>query len=382
MSYKHLFNILLALFLLISGLGYGATGKGNNDSLAAQKILKQADSIRLKQQQPKAPSAKIASPLVFPKVTGFGSFVSGRPKNHAVFGDYIYIKIDSMPALLALTDSIAGKNNDTLSDIILYINGNAMRDLKVLSIDQQEHKLMFQLDRHSPDLMKFYPRFQTMWSTIQVSISAGYKNGMILKTHPVIMELSLEYVSMRSMLFTLLLLVCIVGGFFVLASTTNLIRIGNDDSPFSLALTQLSFWSIVVASSFVYIWIVTDETPPITGSTLILLSVSALTTAGSKLVDIRAKTDAGTHVLSVSFMQDILKDDLGYSVHRAQMFMWTVILGIVFLSNVIRLQQIPQLDESLLALMGISSGAYVGLKTMENKGDTKVESPEDKNKEN
>jgi dipeptidyl aminopeptidase/acylaminoacyl peptidase len=37
------------------------------------------------------------------------------------------------------------------------------------------------------------------------------------------------------------------------------------------------------------------------------------------------------------------------------------------------LQQIPQLDESLLALMGISSGAYVGLKTMENKPEDKAE---------
>ena len=368
MNFKHLFQILIALFLLANGLGYGATSKDTKDSLNAQKILNQAV----------APCTPVAAPLIFPKVTGFGSFVSGRLTNHAVFGDYIYIKIDSMPALLALTDSIAGKNHDSLSDIILYINGNAMHDLKVLSIDQQEHKLMFMLDRHSPDLMKFYPRFQTMWSTIDVSISAGFKNGTVLKIKPAGLEMGLEYVSKRSMMFTLLLLLCIVGGFFVLASTTNLIRIGNNDSPYSLALTQLSFWSIVVASSFIYIWIVTDEVPPITGSTLILLSVSALTTAGSKLVDVRAKTDIGSLKPSVSFMEDILKDDLGYSVHRAQMFMWTVILGIVFLSSVIKLQQIPQLDESLLALMGISSGAYVGLKTMENKSPSNTDNAEEK----
>jgi hypothetical protein len=92
-----------------------------------------------------------------------------------------------------------------------------------------------------------------------------------------------------------------------------------------------------------------------------------MTTAGARLVDVRAKLSVQTMPRSVSFIQDILKDELGYSVHRAQMFLWTVIMGIIFVASVIRFQQIPQLDESLLGLMGISSGAYVGLKTMENK---------------
>ena len=95
-------------------------------------------------------------------------------------------------------------------------------------------------------------------------------------------------------------------------------------------------------------------------------------------MDVRSKTDKSSLISSGSFLQDILKDDLGYSVHRAQMFMWTVILGIVFVTGVIRFQQIPQLDESLLALMGISSGAYVGLKTMETKKEVTTENPEAK----
>jgi hypothetical protein len=359
MNFNLHFRLLTALFLMANLIGYGAGQKDNKDSLTA-------------------PCNPVVKPLVWPKVIGFGSLVSARLKHHAVFGDYIYVRIDSMPALIALTDSLAGKNKDTMSDLILYINGNAMRDIKYTSIDLKERKLMFHLDRHSPDLMKFYPRFQTMWSVLRVSVSAGYRNGMILKTEPSDMEMSLNYISNMSMAFSLLLLICITGGFFILAATTNLIRIGNNDSPFSLALTQLSFWSIVIASSFIYIWVVTEEIPPITGSTLILLSVSALTTAGSKLVDVRSKTDKSSLISSGSFLQDILKDDLGYSVHRAQMFMWTVILGIVFVTGVIRFQQIPQLDESLLALMGISSGAYVGLKTMETKKEVTTENPEAK----
>ena len=96
---------------------------------------------------------------------------------------------------------------------------------------------------------------------------------------------------------------------------------------------------------------------------------------GAKTVDLinqnvhveSVRDDVETLVMDAQVLEDILKDELGYSVHRAQMFMWTVILGVIFVTSVIRFQQIPQLDESLLALMGISSGAYVGLKTMENK---------------
>jgi hypothetical protein len=165
--------------------------------------------------------------------------------------------------------------------------------------------------------------------------------------------------------------------FGVLAAKTNLIRIGDDKSPFSLALTQLSFWTIVIASSFIYIWIVTEEIPPLTGSTLILLSISAFTTAGSRLLDVREKGNSKATFTSNGFLKDILQDELGYSVHRTQMFMWTVIMGIIFVSSVIRFQQIPQLDESLLGLMGISSGAYVGLKTMENKPPSDSEKKED-----
>ncbi len=361
MKVKLYFRFQITVLLLAHFSGFSATPTTSADSL-------------------NTPCKPVVKPLVLPKVIGFGSLVSGRLKNQAVYGDNIYIKIDSIQALLALTDSIAGENKDTMSDLILYINGNAMNDIKVSSIDLQEQKLMFHLDRHSLDLMKFNPRFQTMWSTLKVSISVGYKNGMILKTKPEKMEISLNYISRASILFTILLFVCIVGTFITLAATTNLIRIGNNTSPFSLALTQLSFWTIVIASSFIYIWIVTEEIPPITGSTLVLLSVSALTTAGAKLVDIRAKTEKSA-LTSHGFLADVLEDELGYSVHRAQMFMWTVILGIVFITSVIKLQQIPQLDESLLGLMGISSGAYVGLKTMENKKEPDRPAKESKNAE-
>ncbi len=343
-----------------------AANETTSDTLNTEQLLKQLDSIRQKLKA--AEASKPKSPwLVYPKVVSTGSMLKARPANMAVFNDYIYLKLDSLVALTALADSITGGQKDTMGDVILYINGNAMRDIPLIGIDQAKQQLIFHLDRHSTYLMKFYPVFPYLWSKVPMAITAGFRNGMTIPVDRGMKPLELKYVSSWSIGFSLLFVFAIAVLFIVLAAKTNLIRIGDDSSPFSLALTQLSFWSIVVASSFIYIWIVTDEMPPITGSTLILISVSALTTAGSRLVDVRTKTKSDETARSVSFFADILQDELGYSVHRAQMFMWTAIMGIIFVASVIRLQQIPQLDESLLAMMGISSGAYVGLKTMENK---------------
>jgi hypothetical protein len=44
------------------------------------------------------------------------------------------------------------------------------------------------------------------------------------------------------------------------------------------------------------------------------------------------------------------------------MFAWTLILGVVFIAGVFRQLAQPTLDSSLLTLMGISSGTYVGFK--------------------
>jgi hypothetical protein len=361
-----LYTLCLILLFLTAKLPGTAANETTSDTLNTEQLLKQLDSIRQKLKA--AEASKPKSPwLVYPKVVSTGSMLKARPANMAVFNDYIYLKLDSLVALTALADSITGGQKDTMGDVILYINGNAMRDIPLIGIDQAKQQLIFHLDRHSTYLMKFYPVFPYLWSKVPMAITAGFRNGMTIPVDRGMKPLELKYVSSWSIGFSLLFVFAIAVLFIVLAAKTNLIRIGDDSSPFSLALTQLSFWSIVVASSFIYIWIVTDEMPPITGSTLILISVSALTTAGSRLVDVRTKTKSDETARSVSFFADILQDELGYSVHRAQMFMWTAIMGIIFVASVIRLQQIPQLDESLLAMMGISSGAYVGLKTMENK---------------
>jgi hypothetical protein len=70
---------------------------------------------------------------------------------------------------------------------------------------------------------------------------------------------------------------------------------------------------------------------------------------------------------SRGFLQDILADKNGYSFHRFQIFAWTIVLGIIFVSSVYNSLSMPEFSATLLGLMGLSSGTYIGFKFPEQK---------------
>jgi hypothetical protein len=67
-------------------------------------------------------------------------------------------------------------------------------------------------------------------------------------------------------------------------------------------------------------------------------------------------------VQSEGFLKDILSDADGISLHRFQMAIWTIVLGIIFAASVYNSLAMPQFSGTLLALMGISGGTYIGFK--------------------
>ena len=66
--------------------------------------------------------------------------------------------------------------------------------------------------------------------------------------------------------------------------------------------------------------------------------------------------------VSRGFLRDILSDASGYSFHRFQIFAWTIVLGIIFVSSVYNRLNMPEFSATLLGLMGLSSGTYLGFK--------------------
>jgi len=76
--------------------------------------------------------------------------------------------------------------------------------------------------------------------------------------------------------------------------------------------------------------------------------------------------DSGPNV-SQGFLRDVLSDGNGYSFHRFQIFAWTIVLGIIFVSSVYNGLTMPEFSPTLLGLMGLSAGTYIGFKFPEQK---------------
>jgi len=82
---------------------------------------------------------------------------------------------------------------------------------------------------------------------------------------------------------------------------------------------------------------------------------------------IKTLTPPASAGVSRGLLPDILSDGAGYSFHRFQIFVWTIVLGIIFVSSVYNNLTMPEFSATLLGLMGISSGTYIGFKFPENK---------------
>jgi hypothetical protein len=59
---------------------------------------------------------------------------------------------------------------------------------------------------------------------------------------------------------------------------------------------------------------------------------------------------------------DLLGDDGHISFHRFQVAVWTLVLGFVFVTRVLSELAMPEFSATMLGLMGISSGTYLGFK--------------------
>ena len=69
----------------------------------------------------------------------------------------------------------------------------------------------------------------------------------------------------------------------------------------------------------------------------------------------------------MQLMEDWLSENGQIAFHRFQMLVWTLILGVIFVSRVVYELKMPEFSDTLLGLMGISAGTYIGFKVPEMK---------------
>jgi hypothetical protein len=190
--------------------------------------------------------------------------------------------------------------------------------------------------------------------------SIGLENGIAAETHAVfelvLLPLGWVYVCFGFMCFSL-------AGLIILSRRSSLLR-DNAGGPYSLARTQMAIWSWLLVNAYFFLFVMTwDPAVDIPTSMLGLLGISATTYVAAALVDRNDGTS--TPPTSKGFWKDI-SGSSGVQLHRIQIIAWTVVLAFVFIVRIFTKLSIPDFNPTLLGLLGLSAGTYVGFKFPEN----------------
>ena len=260
--------------------------------------------------------------------------------------------------------------NGNCANIVLFINGMPIKGLKPESCDKTQGHVRYLLHRTDDS--------EDVWHKLlgsprhyanPVSLSVGADPQFSVRSE--VAEFYLEAVP-RGWFFLFIVLAVVFAFFIVtLCRRTSIIRSGHatvppHQRPYSLSLFQMVFWFFLVIVAYVFMWLINDELDTITESVLALIGIGAATAIGSTMID-KNKTQTAPEAADVSrgFVKDVLSDADGISLHRFQMFVWTLVLGVIFVASVYETLSMPEFSTTLLGLMGISSGTYLGFKVPE-----------------
>ncbi|MDE1146612.1 MAG: hypothetical protein PW843_08315 [Azospirillaceae bacterium] len=158
----------------------------------------------------------------------------------------------------------------------------------------------------------------------------------------------------------------------------------------------MAWWFVIVLAAYLYLFLVTGELDTLTGQALCLMGLGSGTAIGAVMVE-QTKTNPiltayqatlvqtadpttpadaqpalaltrgalALKLASRNFLHDILTDANGISLHRFQSVVWTFVLGVLFLVEVVVHRCMPDFDPYTLGVLGISAGTYLGFKIPE-----------------
>tara|TARA_R110002073_G_scaffold87651_1_gene208120 strand:- start:2511 stop:3674 length:1164 start_codon:yes stop_codon:yes gene_type:complete len=238
--------------------------------------------------------------------------------------------------------------------------------------------------------------------------------------------LEIELVNRTYAIAFSILFMIILGLFLYCAVKSNIIRDAGKEptdhglrKPFSISRVQMAIWFFLVIGTYPFIYLITGDLGSISSSLLGLMGISAGTAFSAAVIDgskssanviaysqLKAKKNAfSERIIDIENSPDLAKDALllaeltnnnakvfeieeslkelpnfneakasrgyfrdmvsdagGVSFHRFQIFSWTLVLAIIFIIEVVTNLKMPEFSATLLGLMGVSSGTYIGFK--------------------
>ena len=315
-------------------------------------------------------AAQTQPPVVARVVSARGSNDDGS----AGLGDRLTLKIRNF-------DNLLQQVNGNCRALVLFLAESPLPSMPPEACDTYEGEVTFVLDRVPTD-----DKNDAAWHRLLgeptgqrrlVRVNIGPSDQYFIPTD--VTEFKLFLVPDLALWIYLVVLIACVILFALLCQRTNVIRApvappGGGLAPYSLSRFQLAFWFVLVVAGYMLVWIVTGELDTITQSILAIIGMGSGTALGAALIDSPSGGKDTTQPpppaqSSRGFLADIISDPAGsgVSIQRFQMFVWTLILGIIFVVSVYKDLSMPEFSGTLLGLMGISSGTYLGFKFPEKK---------------
>jgi len=297
-------------------------------------------------------------------------------RNRAALGDGLTVMLK--PGTLKPTLDRLNKGCESL---ILFLNEIPIKGVPPDSCSLATAEIHFTLDRTDDSDQAWHILLEEPISFSRiVSVSVGPQGGLAFPSKKTDFELvvlpKVPFYAYFAGLALFLLLFLRLAVRTPLLRDRNVLALEGKLPPYSLSRFQMAFWSVLVVAAYLFIWLITKELDTITGSVLALLGIGSATALGAKIIDTGKAPAAGAPPaptkggVSKGFLRDVLSDAEGISLYRFQLFVWTWVLGVIFIASVYNGLQMPQFNPTLLGLMGISSGTYLGFKVPESRAGT------------
>jgi hypothetical protein len=365
-------ELLLGCALVSAVLG-GAPTAAQPPAASPEPFPASSPAVSAPAETATAPPATAAPATVAPQAPAQNGepvvrrVLSDRPShpNRAGLGDRIVVVVERLDRLLAEAEN-------GCAGIVLFLDGVPISGVPPVSCNESDSAVRFELDRNDDSdrawhsLLGEPPGLQR-----RIRVSVGANATSSVRTE--VLDFELEIVPAVPFGLYLAALVVTFALLVHFSRTTSLLRDphavppAGRQAPYSLARFQLAFWSFLVVTAYLFLWMVTEELDTITGSVLALLGIGAGTALSSSVIAAGKGTAATVTTGSRGFLLDLLTDSGGVSLYRFQMFIWTLVLGIIFVVSIYQKLDMPEFSATLLGLMGISSGTFLGAKFPEDR---------------
>ncbi|HET6840271.1 MAG TPA: hypothetical protein VFK06_01060 [Candidatus Angelobacter sp.] len=335
--------------------------------LALALPLGTATLLQAQDSQPAAQPSQtaVAAPALSIKCTVDQSTNDCTTQNELKLGEYVRLRVAN------LSDWI--KTGNSPWGLILFLNGRPMKGLHPIAVNQESGDLDFRLQRSGDNIPVWNEMMERekSWKWGEVArtlpVSAGLENGVALPSHA---HFKMVFLPRLEFLFIAGFSIFSLGVLIVLGRRTALLK-DSGTSPYSLSRTQMAVWTWLVINAYLFLYAMThDPGVDIPVSMLGLLGISATTYLAAAMVD-RSSPDAAPEP-SHGFIHDIAGGS-SVSLHRLQMIGWTLVLALAFIMQVLNKMSIPDFNPTLLGLMGLSAGTYIGFKFPENQQGPQIE---------